>query len=647
MDPLVSLEHFQTIPLFAKMTDEQRYRLAAMVKKQQYHAGQIVVWQGELANRFIIVHAGAVNLRRTETSGMEKSLGTIPPLQITGHNITPKNFFGEQMFTSQEPYDFTAVAIMETQVFFITRAEFDQFAQAHPYVVSAMTFIADAERQRTRGQPWVDAGEAVALIARKHWWALLPSLIPVAIAVLVVGALTFALTNWHLDNFFAAIPVAWFVVLLFLLFQLYDWQNDEYIVTNRRVAHVERVLLTQHELRESIPIEKVQNVSIVKSGLPGMLGVSSLTVQSGGSSEGKVTFAYVANAADIRKAISVQQDRVRARDAAEERERVRGAIEKELREYMLPQIASRERAAAQLAALKSKPGPKTARQKIRALVDTWLGEEIERAGAVTWRKHWIVLLQQEARWAAAIGALTALLVAYNFVPSMQALPYGSFLLGGIVALLICLGGIWWEWEDWRNDTYAITDSQIVDTERLPFGWKEKSNTAPLDQVQDVRVDVPGPLAFFFDYGDVMIETAGKTGQMIFRSVRYPRLVADHVFKKLEEYRARKVEKDSSVRNRVVIDALVGYHRLQKEEERLLQQHLAAQGASTAPAAPAADASTATDASTAAAPTVDAPLQTDSSTAAAPSVEQAPTDTDVAPAEDSMDAVNDRSSDEWQ
>ena len=101
-------------------------------------------------------------------------------------------------------------------------------------------------------------------------------------------------------------------------------------------------------------------------------------------------------------------------------------------------------------------------------------------------------------------------------------------------------------------------------------------------MQDVRVEVPGFWNFIFDFGNVKIETAGKTAQMNFHSVRSPREVADTIFKRLSEYRARRAEMENTIRNRGFVDALVSYHRLVKEEERIIKEQGTTPASSTPP-----------------------------------------------------------------
>ena len=587
-------QYLQNIPQLRGLNFSLLRELAKLAKPASYYPGQHIVTQGDLGNCLFIITSGQVNLRQADETGVERSFAVLPMPDPANPDLQI-NYFGEQMLSTQEPFKYTAQSVHGCEVYVIERKDFEDFSRAHPEVQTAMPFIQEEEQKRTRGYKWVDTGEIVAAVIHKHWWALVPGIVRVAFFALLALALTWGTAFFGLGTLWWVPLLAWGTVLVTFGWVLYDWLNDEYMITTRRVAHIERVFLTQ-ELRESIPIEKIQSVTIEKRGLTAWINVGRLIIQSAGREEGSVTFEVVGNPEQVRKLILAQQAREHARQAAEDRERNRGRIEKELRHYILPQTLPHDQAA-------PPPPPRHPgfwRQIAQAL-NRWiyasLSKEIRQGSMIIWRKHWMVLLQQMKRWLIALIVLDIVLVIYWQVPGIQVLPPGVHLLVGLVLLLICLGGLVWEWLDWSNDIYAITDTHIIDSEKLPFGLRETTITAPLDQVQDVRVEVPTLFNVIFDFGNVKIETAGRTAQMNFHSVRSPREVADRIFKRLGEYRAQRAEMEATLRNRGFVDALVSYHRLLKEEERVLKEQGAPPTPSTTPptdtppAAPPADADT--------------------------------------------------------
>jgi uncharacterized membrane protein YdbT with pleckstrin-like domain len=558
-------ELLQQIDLFKKLPAHHLTALADIAKPQHFNPGDRLVVQGDLGNRFFIVDSGLVNLRQTDSDGIERSLGVIPTPASQKPNGPRRRYFGEQMFTSQEPFPYHADAVRPTDVHVIARADFDKLVVDRPAIPHALGFVREAERKRTHGWEWVTEGEAVGITEHKHWWALLPGLVPVAILAVISVVGLFIAHFFVVQDYLQWAGLFAAVILVGVGgWQFYDWSNDEYIVTSHRVAHVERVLLTQ-ELRESVPIEKVVGVSLDRRFPAAYFGVSTVVVQTAGREQGNVTFEYVAHGEKIRQFIAEQQGHVRAREAAEEREHFRQGIRQDLRQYLMPEVVARERIAQQQAA---PPPPlprrrKTVRHTFSQWVATLLNLEIVEPGRTTWRKHWIVLARQTWRWFVALLLLDV--VAFFFAVNPR-LWFPAYWLVGLILLLVCLGGLIWEWEDWRNDIYAVTDSQVIDLEARPFGFGSKSTTAPLDQVQDIRIEMPSTIAFILNYGDVKIETAGKGGQMIFFSVYRPREAQEEIFRRLNAFRQHRAERENSMRTKTIIDALVAYDHFKQEQQ---------------------------------------------------------------------------------
>ncbi|MBI3912707.1 MAG: cyclic nucleotide-binding domain-containing protein [Chloroflexi bacterium] len=554
-----ALDSLRLHPWFSKLTLEQFAALMALAKRQVFAPGTNLARQGDLGNRFFVIERGAVNLRHTDAGGFETTVGVLPSPTPADANAAPKNYFGEQMFTTQEPYENHADALTETVAFVMTRQDFEKFKPENPEILAALTFIAEAEKKRTHGFKWVLEGEIVERVIRKHWWALVPKIAPIVLVtvVLVIGdviAETFLkvdLLDWAL-RFLVIGSVVW------IAWVTYDWYNDEYVLTNQRILHVERVMIIQ-ESSKSVALDKVQNVRLDLALPSQWLGVGSLVVQTASGGDGDITLTMVGNATQIRGLILSLKDRIRARQMADEREKFRQRIRQELRQYIAP--GTNENAAPATVAQKQK---RTMAQSVRAGIRSALSLEVDEGSRIVWRKHWFVLFKSTARYFFALIGLDLLFILIANSPTLLILGAGGFLFGGTVLFGIVLGALVWNWIDWRNDIYAVNDSIIVDEERLPFNLKTKSNAAPLDQIQDIRVDIPSPVAAILNYGTVIIQTAGKGEPLTFDWIHNPRHAQAEIFRRIEAARTRRTEQEASVRSRSIVDAMLAYHTLTQE-----------------------------------------------------------------------------------
>lgn len=80
---------------------------------------------------------------------------------------------------------------------------------------------------------------------------------------------------------------------------------------------------------------------------------------------------------------------------------------------------------------------------------------------------------------------------------------------------------------WYFNIYIVTNIHVIDISFQSLLSKHVVE-GRLDDIQDVATKVQGLLASFFNYGDVMIETAGKGEQMVFEKVPFPDLISDRI-----------------------------------------------------------------------------------------------------------------------
>lgn len=76
---------------------------------------------------------------------------------------------------------------------------------------------------------------------------------------------------------------------------------------------------------------------------------------------------------------------------------------------------------------------------------------------------------------------------------------------------------------WYYNVYIITNERIVDVDFYSLLFKRVSE-ARLDRIEDITSASGGVVQSFFDYGDVMIQTAAEVPEIEFEKVPHPDLV---------------------------------------------------------------------------------------------------------------------------
>jgi uncharacterized membrane protein YdbT with pleckstrin-like domain len=118
----------------------------------------------------------------------------------------------------------------------------------------------------------------------------------------------------------------------------------------------------------------------------------------------------------------------------------------------------------------------------------------------------------------------------------------------------------WRFQDWRNDLYKVSNGKIVDINKKPFGKSESNNLADIGFVTNIRSERKGLLQYLFNYGNVLIETAG--GSICFETVSAPLAVQAQLLQVREKWKEKEMEKN---RERQFQDFLV-YSEIYKQED---------------------------------------------------------------------------------
>lgn len=122
----------------------------------------------------------------------------------------------------------------------------------------------------------------------------------------------------------------------------------------------------------------------------------------------------------------------------------------------------------------------------------------------------------------------------RFFPLIDFLPFRFQLMSIIMWYLLVTAFVFEKFLAWVFNVYIITDERIVDIDFHNLLYKEVSETK-IDKIQDVTFKMGGVIRTIFNYGDVLIQTAGTELKFEFHAVPKP----DQVTKILQELRTQE------------------------------------------------------------------------------------------------------------
>lgn len=336
--------------------------------------------------------------------------------------------------------------------------------------------------------------------------------------------------------------------LLWAIYVVFDWLNDFLILTDQRVIYDDEKLFVRR-VQDQITIDDIQNVR-VRTGEKTLLGYiqhhlkfGTIVVQSA-SFRKDIVFKTAYNPAEMQRHIMAEVKKLQANRSKEDFDNI-------IKTKIL-----------KTAPKPAQPPPKP---RPRSALSSWLGTilpenpEQKEDGTIIWRPHWIFAVTALAR---PVGAFLLLLVILWLGVSVEAIPGGWFwviLLSGIVGFVLWFA---WVFEDYRNDMYILTLSQVVDLEKIPFG-PENRRSASLGSLQNVQLKTSF-IGRLIGYGDVELETAGGRGdsKLTFHGVPDP----NEVVFLINQYRAQfqRGEKERSLNDTItLLEAF--YKHLQQQQ----------------------------------------------------------------------------------
>jgi hypothetical protein len=384
-----------------------------------------------------------------------------------------------------------------------------------------------------KGKHW---NEITVVRARKSWLALIRRIV----APIVVIVLTLAITGLLSASVDILRDVTTSVVLaivvgmvLWIAWMWEDWRNDDYIVTSKRVIHIERVLIPPfpHERHEA-SIDMIQEISTSTQGLwTELFDVQTLEMRTQGA--GVIRFTDLDDADSIREKIFEARDQARVRKTGEERTRIRETL---YHEFDLP--------VREIIPLDTGEEVRYTKQHrgLLKILDYFVPRtRIVLPDQIQWRQHWLVLLMDLIP-VFLLGALAIVLLVLGFArPAFlgNASPWLLIVPGGML-LLVSFALYLWRYDGWRSHVYSLTDTRIIDIEGTPFHLRGETRIeGTFDVIQNITYDSPNLIYRALRIGDVTIDTAAKEAAYTFDLVGHPDEVQQEIFARLVAYRENR------------------------------------------------------------------------------------------------------------
>jgi hypothetical protein len=460
------------------------------------------------------------------------------------------DYFGAEVL-SRSDYRFSdAVCLSEVKLVRVNEQDLIQLCADHPTIENAFSLIYQTHKFRARlFFPWLEKGEKVNLVCRRHpfFLALRVVLIGGAVIASFAGLLSLALSSKSV----ALILLAGTLLLIGTLLTAWsalEWGNDFFILTSDRVL-VQKKLTGFFDNRQEAPYTAILSTGFETSFWGRLLRFGTINLRT---YNGKLSFKRLPVPEIIFDLLEYQR-----RSIAQQKQQSDFAEMRETLQHRLEGTTVRTKNAA---AGKHTGGLKTTYKSgsFLDLAARFFGLRHERAGAIVYRTHWWRLLGKTflPSLLLLIVVLLVMLKLAGFLPSIAA---DQLYIGSII--LAVTSWAWWlyQYQDWYNDVYIITSEQLVDVNRKPLG-KEERRSAPVQNIQTVEYKRKGIIGLVLNFGTVHIQIGNQ--ELSFDDVYNPAAVQAEIFSRFKH----RDQKTQRLEQEKLVDWIKTYDEMKKEDK---------------------------------------------------------------------------------
>lgn len=538
--------------LFSGLDQAQLGGIASKLAEREVSAGAVIFKRGDKPDGFYMVYKGKIKITVPHP---EKEKGD-RQLAI----LYPGDYFGEEALFENRNRSATVTAMDDCILLFISRPVFESLlTQYEKLKPNFQVSIKSRKLARSTNFKWLGKNEVIYFIARRHKIRLYQALVAPALALLIPIGL-FAM--WIITGAVtpgAVAGVALVIILGWGIWNYIDWSNDYYIVTNQRVIWLEKIVFL-YDSRQEAPLGTILSVGVETDYLGRVFDFGNVIVRT---FVGKLEFDHVDHPVQAADMIREYWERTKAITTRSQIDVMKDTIKQKLGMPVekRPQVELSPLVVADEERISRTPFWVLALQNLFQL-------RIEDAGKVTYRKHWVVLLQQMWKPLALFIASVAFLIWRLYVLSttegialIRRTDAGfrpDTLTATILVLFLPVGfWLWYEYTDWKNDTFLVSDDEIHDIDRKPFG-KEERRSAQIENILSTAYTRSGLIAYLFNYGTVNISVGGT--QMAFEDVMDPASVQADINRRRAKRIAKKNEDAGKEDRERFATWLAAYHQ---------------------------------------------------------------------------------------
>lgn len=533
-DEISTIQILQQMPLFHNLSDAQLASLVESTSSMLLSREELVYEQGSQADSFFIILSGRVQLTRISRQG-DEALGS----------LDEGDYFGQETLEAEMLRQTNASALTDVTLLVFDSSLIKELTDRYPVLQKRFLLIRRSFRHFLNlSFPWIAPRETIYYIGRRSGYYLIPRLIlPALIIFILLPLWIYLYAILHMMIFFIITMLTALVSVGWVAWVVFDWSNDYSIITNRRVLFQEKIALI-YDSRQEVPLDAILADDITTGQIGRWLDYGDLIIRT---FTGALTLPGIAMPAEVKILLDNRRDRAKLHAQRDKTQTIRRTIRQHIG------LEEEEQAA--------QPTGQEVQKTIHTgtlpntLSDLFM-LRTEINGVITYRTHWFILLGK-IFLPTLLLFLNLTLLIMRLVNVFKLLSLSSTAL--LCLLLFLILGAWWlyQYVDWRNDRYIISDKELIDIYKRPLGVEQK-RTAPLENILSIDYERPNIIHLILNFGTVFIRVGEAS--LTFNNVFNPSEVQREIFERLYNKKLQKQKQEDDIDQRRLAEWLEIYHQ---------------------------------------------------------------------------------------
>ena len=536
-------ETLRKVFLFNGLEEEHIDLLVSNAEIVYFPAEKMVYLEGTSASFFYILFQGRLEILKEKRHTLLKL-----------NNFSERFPFGEDALIKDQKRRTSARAITDVILIKISKEILTQVSQENINFRSKRKIAVSSYEYLIHKTINLGSEETICYIGQPHLSVLILKIAFAMLAVFGLGIILVVLVNSGLLAYHILLWVGGVlsvITLLWVGWQFLEWSNDLFFFTNRRIINKQRSLFS-YEVKQETPfstIESVQTeVGLIGRGLDfGDLEIKTFT--------GSMRLAFVPKIISVQHILTYLADR--RNDLQEEKEK--RAFTEDIRDRIIRKPTKREIGLENYS-------DQLSSQITEPVSDIEGSSEPAYSEEIVYRTHWTILFSK-------VFIPVLLLMSHVFLYLFLAANHSDIIKNGIfnfILLIDSIGLLIWtiyRFSDWRNDVYIITEDQLIDIDRRPFGMEEK-RAAPIKNIQSIRYKRNGIFGLLFNFGTVYTRIGDE--EFTFNNVHRPAEVEEALFAARERFHRLEENVEKRMQRKKAIDWIDSYHQIvnqKRDDER--------------------------------------------------------------------------------